>query len=83
MGGGLGVLTNTNTNNSSSNNSNRTFVDFSIYKSKSALSVKLVKPTFETDSQGRTIMKRSAGSCWNLGRKYTLDSERVVHALSD
>ena len=61
-GGGYGGYnTNTNTNNSSSNNSNRTFVDFSIYKSKSALSVKLVKPTFETDSQGRTIMKRSGG----------------------
>ena len=62
-GGGGGGYNNNNNNNSSSSSSSsgRTFVDFSIYKSKSALSVKLVKPTFETDHQGRTIMKRSGG----------------------
>ena len=64
-GGGGGYNNNNNNNNnnssSSSSSSGRTFVDFSIYKSKSALSVKLVKPTFETDHQGRTIMKRSGG----------------------
>ena len=62
-GGGGGYNNNNNNNNSSSSSSSsgRTFVDFSIYKSKSALSVKLVKPTFETDHQGRTIMKRSGG----------------------
>ena len=61
-GGGGGYNNNKNNNSSSSSSSSgRTFVDFSIYKSKSALSVKLVKPTFETDHQGRTIMKRSGG----------------------
>ena len=65
-GGGGGYNNNNNNNNnnnssSSSSSNGRTFVDFSIYKSKSALSVKLVKPTFETDHQGRTIMKRSGG----------------------
>ena len=51
-GGGGGYNNNNNNNNSSSSSSSsgRTFVDFSIYKSKSALSVKLVKPTFEDRS---------------------------------
>lgn len=60
-GGYNGSGNNSSSASASSSNNNRTFVDFSIYKSKAALSVKLVKPTFETDQQGRTIMKRSGG----------------------
>ena len=60
-GGGYNGSGNNSSASASSSNNNRTFVDFSIYKSKAALSVKLVKPTFETDQQGRTIMKRSGG----------------------
>ena len=52
---------NSNTYNNNNNNNSRTFVAFSIYKSKSALSVNVVKPRFESDNQGRTVMKKAGG----------------------
>ncbi len=43
------------------NASGGVFVDYGVYKSKGAMKLKAVRPTFETDANGRKIMKRAGG----------------------
>jgi len=43
------------------NASGGVYVDYGIFKSKAALKLKAVRPTFETDANGRKIMKRAGG----------------------
>jgi len=42
-------------------NANNVFVDYGVYKTKGAMKLKAVRPTFETDANGRKIMKRAGG----------------------
>jgi hypothetical protein len=48
------------------NNNNNVFVDYGVYKTKGALKIKCVRPTFETDAGGRKIMKRAGGVLFEL-----------------
>ena len=43
------------------NASGGVYVDYGIFKSKAAMKLKAVRPTFETDANGRKIMKRAGG----------------------
>ena len=45
----------------SNSNANNVFVDYGVYKTKGAMKLKAVRPTFETDANGRKIMKRAGG----------------------
>jgi hypothetical protein len=65
-GGGNYYASNTNGGSGTSSNSNNVFVDYGVYKTKGALKIKCVRPTFETDAGGRKIMKRAGGVLFEL-----------------
>ena len=44
----------------------RVYADFGVYKAKAALKIRAVKPTFETDAQNRSIMRRAGGVLFEL-----------------
>jgi len=69
-GGGGNYYASNNANGggsaTSSGGNNNVFVDYGVYKTKGALKIKCVRPTFETDAGGRKIMKRAGGVLFEL-----------------
>lgn len=55
------TTTHADAHGSNSNSNNNVFVDYGVYKTKGAMKLKAVRPTFETDANGRKIMKRAGG----------------------